>query len=205
VKFVKASGKRILVGIGILIMIGLVSGCTEAQKFTWERLKETHYKMVLGKKNYQKNKIVSVDKGLAPVKKVSVALYFANQTGDYLKVEKREIKMVPGIARATVEELIKGPGEKGLSRTFPDGVKLLDINIQDKLCTVDFSKELRDNHWGGSTGEIITVYSLVNTLTQFAAVDKVEILIEGQKIDTLAGHLDLSTPVSRNANIIKDI
>jgi len=132
-------------------------------------------------------------------------LYFSDQNGDYLIAEKREVPLVPGLARATVQELIKGPEGKGLSGTIPEGTKLLDINIENGLCTVDLSKEFRDNHWGGSSGEILTVYSLVNTLTQFPTVEKVEILVEGQKIDTLAGHMDLSAPVSRNSQIINSM
>nr|WP_269438154.1 GerMN domain-containing protein [Phosphitispora fastidiosa] len=137
-------------------------------------------------------------------KKVTVALCFADQNGDYLKTETREIVMVPGLARAVVQELINGPQEDGLSATIPEGTRLLDINIADGLCTLDLSSEFRENHWGGSSGEILTVYSVVNTLTQFSTVEQVEILIEGQKIDTLAGHMDLSVPVGRNTQIINN-
>ena len=87
--------------------------------------------------------------------------------------------------------------------TIPDGTKLLDIDIAKGLARVNLSSEFRDNHWGGSSGEILTVYSLVNTLTQFSTVENVEILVEGEKIETLAGHMDLSAPVSRNAELIK--
>ncbi len=221
----KVSGKKLLAGIGVLIMLGLTAGCTEAEKYSWDRLKETHYRMITGKNLQSAEK--AADKGQAvnegqaakqtepeaaetsapgtaqESEKITVALYFADQSGDYLKTETREITMVPGLARAVVGELIKGPQEDGLSTTIPEGTRLLDINIADGLCTVDLSREFRDNHWGGSSGEILTVYSLVNTLTQFSTVDQVEILIEGQKIDTLAGHMDLSVPVSRNSQMIK--
>ena len=70
------------------------------------------------------------------------------------------------------------------------------------MATVDFSKELKTKHWGGSTGESMTIMSIVNSLTELPGIEKVQILIEGQKEDTLAGHWDLSSPISRDESII---
>ena len=43
------------------------------------------------------------------------------------------------------------------------------------------------NHPGGTTNEILTVYSLVNALTaNLPAVTGVQILIDGKEVDTLA-------------------
>lgn len=132
----------------------------------------------------------------------TVVLYFAGTEG-YLVPEQREVPKVAGIARKTMEELCKGPESEGLLPTMPRGTRLLDINIRDGLCTVDFSKELVENHPGGSSGELVTVYSIVNTLTQFPSVEKVVILVEGQRVQTLAGHLDLSIPLERNPGMLK--
>ena len=226
-KFFEVNGKKSLAAAGILFLLLAAAGCSEAEKISWERLKETHYRMITGKTSKPKAKPAAESGGQAAVSgqvnqdsqevvadskvqvetqtKVDVVLYFADQGGDLLVPEKREIIMVPGLARATVEELINGPKDKGLARTIPEGAKLLDINIEKGLCRLDFSQELKDNHWGGSSGELLTVYSIVDTLTQFPTVKEVEILIEGQKIDSLAGHMDLSVPVTRNNQVIKSI
>lgn len=224
----KVSGKKLLAGFGLILLLATMAGCSDAEKFSWDKLKETHYRMIAGEKFYQKMKTAQNDaanKGQADVgtpaetqekqdltmkpgtkgnAKVQVSLYFSDQNGDYLHVENREIAMVPGLARATVKELIAGPKTKGLLRTIPEGTQLLDINVENGLCRVDLSKEFKENHWGGSSGEILTVYSLVDTLTQFSSIDQVEILVEGQKVETLAGHMDLSTPVIRNMQIVKE-
>jgi hypothetical protein len=43
------------------------------------------------------------------------------------------------------------------------------------------------------------VYSLVNALTvNLPAVTRVQILIDGKEVDTLAGHVDLRHPLSKN-------
>jgi len=228
VKVFKVSGKKLLAGIGIILLLGTTAGCGDDEKFSWDNLKETHYRMIAGEEFYEKMKMAqedAVNEGQIPVsdpvdnqenqeseinsetegtKKVEVSLYFSDQNGDYLQVEKRGIAMVPGLARATVNELIAGPKNTGLLRTIPEGTQLLDINIENGLCTVDLSNEFRENHWGGSSGEILTVYSLVDTLTQFPTVDEVEILVEGQQVETLAGHMDLSTSVIQNMQIVKE-
>ncbi|MDA8212752.1 MAG: GerMN domain-containing protein [Clostridia bacterium] len=137
--------------------------------------------------------------------KIKVVLYFGSKDGQYLVKEVREIPKVEGIARATLEELLKGPGpESNLVQTVPNGTKLLDINIKpDGLAIVSFSGELKAKHWGGSAGEGNTVYSIVNTLTQFPSVQRVQILIEDQAVETLAGHLDISMPLERNPELIR--
>lgn len=134
-----------------------------------------------------------------------VELYFADPAGKGLVSERREIAKVDGIARATIEELIKGPSKQsGLIPTIPKGTSLLDINVKsDGLCIVNFSPELVANHSKGSLGESLTVYSIVNTLTQFPTIHKVKFLVDGKVVDTLAGHLDISTAMTRDDKMIK--
>jgi germination protein M len=135
-----------------------------------------------------------------------VVLYFSDQAGEKLALETRAIAKVEGIARATVQELLAGPSvESGLLPTIPVGTKLTDINVRpDGLCIVDFSSELVDNHPGGSLNEELTVYSIVNTLTQFPTIQEVQILVDGQKVESIAGHLDVSTTMARNNDIIEE-
>ncbi len=136
------------------------------------------------------------------VDKTTVVLYFADEQGN-LVAQKRDIPKVDGIARMTVNELIKGPdAASSLLPTIPPETKLKDISISDGLCTVDFNRALKENHPGGSSSELVTVYSIVNTLTQFSTVEKVQILLDGQVVETLAGHVELTQPLERNDDII---
>lgn len=133
-----------------------------------------------------------------------VTLYFADPSGQYLVPATRLVPKVGGIARATMEELIKGP-EPGsdLLSTIPVGTSLKDINIRpDGVCIVDFSGEMIDNHAGGTAGELLTVYSVVNTLTQFPTVKKVQFLVDGRYQQTLAGHLDIRETLARDDSVI---
>jgi spore germination protein GerM len=71
---------------------------------------------------------------------------------------------------------------------------------------LDFSRELQTNHSGGSAGELLTVYSIVNTLAEnIHGISRVQILVEGNEVETLAGHLDLREPLSPNTTWMTDM
>ena len=71
------------------------------------------------------------------------------------------------------------------------------------IAYVDFNDKLVKNNTGGSTAEILLVAAIVNTLTEFHDIQKVQILVEGKKIDTISGHMDIGEPLSRSEKIIK--
>jgi spore germination protein GerM len=48
----------------------------------------------------------------------------------------------------------------------------------------------------------MTVYSIVNTLTEFACVKRVRLLVEGKPIQSIAGHIDIDEPLVRNLSIV---
>ena len=105
--------------------------------------------------------------------------------------------------KAAVEALLAGTDDKRLTTVFPKETKLLKVAVSGSTARVDFDKNLTAGFVGGSTGEEMLVGSLVNTLTEFPEIKKVQILVEGKEIDSLSGHLDLSKPVSRMSELIK--
>lgn len=134
-----------------------------------------------------------------------VLLYFSTPDGKNLVPVEKEISKVEGLGRQTVENLLEGPSlEEGLVSALPLGTNLLDINIKDdKLCIVDFSRDLIAGLSDGDGKETLAVYSIVNTLCQFDSVDRVEIRVEGKKINTLAGQIDLTEAVMANPSIVR--
>lgn len=132
----------------------------------------------------------------------TVDLYFSDRDG-YLVVEQRELPDNGDLLETVVRELVGGPADEELMETIPEGVEVLGVALNDGVAVVDFSREIETNHWGGSLGESITVYSIVNTLCQFEEVEAVEIIIEGESVETLAGHLDLSRPLEPNPNLVR--
>ena len=105
--------------------------------------------------------------------------------------------------KAAVEALLAGTDDKKLTAVFPKKAKLRKVSVSGGVAKVDFDKNLISGFVGGSTGEEMLVGSLVNTLTEFPEIKKVQILVEGKEIDSLSGHLDLSRPVERMSELIK--
>ena len=109
-----------------------------------------------------------------------------------------------GFARTIIEALIKGP-QKGLLRTLPEGTVLNALYITpDNVCYVDLSDAVRTHHPGGSNSEMLTIYSVVNSLIlNIPQIERVKILIDGNETSTLAGHIDLQYPVKANMLIVR--
>ncbi len=133
-----------------------------------------------------------------------IEVYFSTEDAMYLKSETRDIDQEKDLHYQIIEELLAGPESEGLRATIPDGVKLLDYNIEGKNITLNFNNELRENHWGGSAGEMLTVYSIVNSYTFFKEIDSVSIILEGEEVNTLVGHLDLSEPLMYNQELVME-
>ena len=140
------------------------------------------------------------------VQEVTVSLYFADANQEKLVKTEKNIPKVEGMARATIETLLEGPDVgSNLVAAVPSGTQLLDINVKpdEKKCIVDFSQELRNQLASNGNSEELAIYSIANTLCQFATIDEVEFRIEGQTITTLAGASDLSKAITANAAIVQ--
>ena len=130
---------------------------------------------------------------------IEVTLYFSDDQATGVLPEKRTIEVTEGegeipIEKIAVLELIEGPSNEDLRKTLPPETRLLSIVVNDGVAVVDFSQEFQTKHWGGSAGEGLTIQSLVKTLTSIEGIDKVQVLIQGEVIDSLAGHYDWSEP-----------
>jgi len=142
-----------------------------------------------------------------PAERKEVLLYFSDSEGEYLIGEKRKIlkkNTVQDEAEETVIELIKGPNGK-LIPTLPPRTELLTLQISDAgVARVNFNPALSKDHPGGSSAEMMTVYSIVNSLSlNFPQIKRVQFLIDGKPIATIVGHLSLEHPVSPKPDLIK--
>jgi spore germination protein GerM len=122
---------------------------------------------------------------------------FASGEDDLLYAQRRRIYWTAGVedrAKQVLAELIAGPRE-GLLPVLPPGVRVREFYLlPDGTAFADFSREIRD-HPAGTTSEMMAVYSIVDTLAlNFPEVNRVGILVEGEEVDTLAGHIDLRYP-----------
>lgn len=134
----------------------------------------------------------------APKQLRQVLLYFGAPEGTYLAPEAREIEDCleeTDCIEGTVQALINGPvGD--LVPILPPQTALRNVAVQGSTAVLDFSPELISAHPGGSLSELLTVYGLADTLSaNFPHIREVRILVDGQPVDTLKGHVDLRRPI----------
>lgn len=134
-------------------------------------------------------------------------LCFGDESSDMLVKEYRKVTstMQPNRKAETVlNELLKGPRARGV-QTVPEGTRLLSVDIgRDGVAVVNFSSEIRTGHPGGTSSELLTVNSIVNTVTENVdEVKQVKIQIEGRDVDTIAGHIDCRRPFYPDRSIIR--
>ena len=136
-----------------------------------------------------------------------VYLYFSdNNTNQYLRGEARpDLGSDDPIVfcRQIIDALIQGPFS-GLARTIPATTELRAIYINERTAYVDLTREVAVSHPGGVLSELMTIYSIVNTLVlNVNAVDQVKILIAGQETETLSGHIDIRFPLNADMLLIR--
>ncbi|MBR3943030.1 MAG: GerMN domain-containing protein [Clostridia bacterium] len=156
---------------------------------------------LLGMKN-----IIYDSDSLAPGS-VTVQLFFASEDGQYLEPEKRTVKLndeVGSLEYVLVTELLKGPKTDTLQSTIPEETKVLSVETKEGICFVNLSKEFKSEHIGGTAAETMTIYSIVNTLTEeLDTIEKVQFLIEGQKVDEFI-HYSFKEPFDPDLSLIRD-
>ncbi|NLK51077.1 MAG: GerMN domain-containing protein [Syntrophomonadaceae bacterium] len=191
----------VLIGV-VLLVVGLVSTGCGWWPFAGpasEKVGEVEVEPGMGEVIIAEPESVQVDDV------VTVELFFLDEESGKLVGEKREIRRVTGIARETLQELLRGPAPGSrLTSAIPADTVLLDLNIRsDGRCIVDLSREFRSNLAKGPHAETLAVYALVNTLTQFPTVKEVQLLINQQQVETVAGQVDLSQPLLREVSLIQ--
>ncbi|MBA7601324.1 hypothetical protein ES703_08394 [subsurface metagenome] len=198
----KRNNLKIIFILFILVVIVIFS-YTIFNKFIvpiWERYTE---KPIITKEVPYKEEEIKEVQPVPIGEMVEVNLYFSDSQAMYLVPEKRKISQIPSLARQAVIELIKGPENSDLYSTIPEGTQVNEVYIADDIIYIDLSEEIFKNHPGGSSGELMTVYSIVNTLTEISSIKGVQILVEGNEKKTLIGHVDISMPLLRDEDWIK--
>lgn len=132
---------------------------------------------------------------------LTINVYYADAMGEYLVGEARVISSENKYVDA-LNELMKLPIDSSLFQLIPDTTKINSIVVKDGLAKVDFSKSFVEDRFVSDTVDILLIYSIVNTLTEFPEVNSVSFYIDGEKLDIL-GEIDIKEPVFRRRDLIK--
>jgi len=192
-----------IIFISLILVVIVIFSYTIFNKFIvpiWERYTE---KPVITKEVPYKEEEIKEVQPVPTEEMVEVNLYFSDSQAMYLVPEKRKISQIPSLARQAVIELIKGPENSELYPTIPEGTQVIEVYIADDIAYIDLSEEIFENHPGGSSGELMTIYSIVNTLTEISPIKGVQILVGGNEKKSLIGHIDISMPLLRDEDWIK--
>ncbi len=135
-----------------------------------------------------------------------VYLYFGTEEG-YLRKEARTISGLPTAERGRelIEELIQGSqAEDDTLDVIPKGTEILNYTYveEEGLAIVDLSEHIHGAT--GSMGELLAVYGIVNTLTELPGIEKVKILVEGEEVETISGHIYLRDPLTRDEYLLEE-
>lgn len=141
------------------------------------------------------------------VPKIKATLFFASEDGWHLVPTEREVPLAEGAvaqARAVLEAQLVAEAPAPLVSTIPKGSSLRGVFVSDRNeVFVDLDPVIRTSHPGGTQQELMTVYTIVNALlTNLPGLQEVQILIGGQEVDTLAGHVDLRRPLRKNDDLL---
>lgn len=152
--------------------------------------------------------VSSADDPSEPVsEKKLVNIYFSDKSLAYLTAEDRVVSTSGDpvdLGKQIITELLQGP-RSDLMRTIPSGTRLNAFFVTaDGTGYVDLSEAVTEQHPGGCKSEILTIYSIVNSLVlNVDEVKTVKILIAGSEAWTLAGHIDIRFPFNAEMLLIR--
>jgi germination protein M len=142
-----------------------------------------------------------------PAPKIRQArLFFVLVAGDgsiSLKGIIRPVEYTDAPLRSTLESLFKGPTpaeiNRGLMTLIPPETRINAIHIENGIAYLDFNESFRFNALGreGLTAQLKQV---VYSTTEFSNLNKVQILIEGKKLEYLGPEgVFIGAPLGRDS------
>lgn len=146
---------------------------------------------------------LEIGPGVNPGQATPVTLYFETQTDQqftYYVPVTRLVKRTDQVAKTTMEELIKGPSQKGLQPVMNTSAKILDVKqAGDKsLVSVDFSSQFLGD---GKQASEEAVQAVVLSLTENTGAAQVQITVNGDAKFTYGQNKTYTKPVARPVHI----
>lgn len=141
------------------------------------------------------------------VRKIKVRLFYLDAEGTRLVSTEREVPYAAdtaaqarAIVAAQLSPAVGSDADTVPTSAIPAGTTLRALFVAPPgTAYVDLSAEVTTAHPGGTTNELLTVYTIVQALTtNLPAISSVQILVDGKEVDTLAGHVDIKRPLPRS-------
>ncbi len=135
----------------------------------------------------------------------TVKVYYSDEQAENLVEKEIDIELSEGesLEEKTLQSLKIKPKDSKTFNAVDENIKFNSVKVQDKIATVDLSG---DNLNGASTQEAFLIDSVVAALTSLDTVDKVQFVVDGEKVESLMGHIEVTKPFTKDdisSNIIK--
>jgi hypothetical protein len=134
-------------------------------------------------------------------------LYFPSLNDGKIVTESRSITWAQSDTdrvRQVVLALAEG-SHQGYGRVFSPSTTVRAVFLAtDGTAYVDLSNDILSDFEPGIETETLAIYSIVNSITiNIPSVKRVKFLIQGQEVETLDGHVDLTTAYTPDLTRIK--
>lgn len=135
-------------------------------------------------------------------------MYFSDYKGTALVEVPVEITYdatIP-LEQLAIEQLMKGPysiegiNKKSVLPTIPAGTRLNNVTIKENTCYVDFSSDFLNKR--KSVTSDVAIYSVVNTLVELPAINKVQFSIDGGQVLEYSDSVGFGEPFERNLDLV---
>ena len=98
-------------------------------------------------------------------------------------------KDIGSVATIIMKELIQTPKEEDLHTVVPKGTTLRKpVEVLDNVATIDLSEEFLNNHKGGLEQETLTIFAIVNSMTELPDIHKVRFRVNGKTLKEYKGN-----------------
>lgn len=191
---VRLKSIKFIMAMVIICVLAITAGCTQQANNT-----DSNSNSSAQIENNKDINSSSSDLKVENKKLAGVTIYFPDANGERLIPTQRQINLNrEDKYQAVVQALIDGPiSDKEGIYIMPKDTKLLSVTVKNNIATVDFNQAFKTNFTGGSTGELMLIGSIVNSLTEFEDIKAVRFTINGKVLEALDGHLDLIEPQQR--------
>lgn len=131
----------------------------------------------------------------------TVTYYFATEAGDKLVSYTEDIRLNNNMSKEQyiVNQLVYGPEQEGFYPVMDKTVQVLNVSTKENICYVNFDETFLTGYLGVDSA--VTLYAVVNSLTELPHVNYVQISISGDTTYEFAG-VRLSELLQRNLDYV---
>lgn len=131
-------------------------------------------------------------------KEMLVKLYFVENRQLVSEIRNIDINTFE-IENAILNALKSGPRIATALSPLRGDVEIISVEVKDRVCYVNLTSDFK----GNEDDMYFNAMAITNTLTEFENIDYVQILVEGNKINSRDSRLDF--PLAKDTSIVHEI